>query len=83
MDGVTTFILEYPDRVNLYIYASICYFNYIFISVLVMIFLNILLDFPYNHFFYPVTYANILFCLFRPRKQYFFQYFLSPPPPEK
>ena len=46
MDGVTTFILEDPDRVNFYIYASICYFNYIFISVLVMIFLNILLDFP-------------------------------------
>ena len=51
---VTTIIFKYPDHVNSYIYASICYFIFLY-----------LLQF----FFYPVTFANNLFCLFRPCKQ--------------
>ena len=47
---MTTFILKYPDHVNFYIYASICYFNFLIISV-VVIFFNILPDFSANIFF--------------------------------
>ena len=64
---MTTFILKYPDHVNFYIYASICYFNFLIISVVVIFFnLTWLLC---KHFFYPIKFANNLYCLFRPRKQ--------------
>ena len=52
---VTTIIFKYPDRVNSYIYASICYFIFLYLLQI---------------FFYPVTFANNLFCLFRPCKQF-------------
>ena len=45
---------------------------FLLILVLVIIFSNILPDFSSNIFFYPITFANNLFCLFRPCKQFFF-----------
>ena len=65
---MTTIILKYPDRVNFYIYASICYFNFLIISV-VVIFFNILPDFSANIFFTLSSLQTIYNCLFRPRKQ--------------
>ena len=46
--------------------------NFFFISVLVIIYFNILPDFSANIYFYPITLENKLFCLFRPCKQFFF-----------
>ena len=39
-------------------------------DVLAMIFFNILLDFSANILFYPSTFANNIFCLSRPYKQF-------------
>ena len=78
-----TFILKYPDRVYFYIYASICFFNFFWNSVLVMILLTFYLNSLQTFFSCPITFANNLFCLFRPYKQFFFQYFSCTPPPEK
>ena len=62
--------------VNLYTNASICYFIF-FISVLVIIFFNILTDFLANIFFLPYHVCKQFICIFRPCKQ-FFSIFLIP-----
>ena len=59
---MTTFILKYPDHVNFYIYASICYFNFLIISV-VVIFFNILPDFSANIFF-TLSSLQIIYTVF-------------------
>ena len=66
---MTTF--KFPNCVNFYTNASICGLIF-FISVLVIVFFNILPDVTANIYFYPITLANKLFCLFRPCKQFFF-----------
>ena len=71
-----TFILKYPDRVYFYIYASICLI--FFISVLAMIFLTSYLTSLQTYFSCPIKFANNIFCLSTPCKQ-FFSIFLIPP----
>ena len=78
---MTTFILKYPDHVNFYIYASICYFNFLIISVVVIIFFNILPDFSAN-IFLPYQVCKQFILSFQTLQTIIFN-ISHPPPPEK